>query len=108
MGAVGTESQAQKVALMSTFGEAGIGKIRQLIGPEIENRDRLLSLRLLCTVSMVQQGGISTVGAYRDGGGKTIRRPDSSRGGRIQDLAGGERHLTRGGRGLGGKRWENN
>src|SRR5260370_29111235 len=88
MGAVGTESQAQKVALMSTFGEAGIGKIRQLIGPEIENRDRLLSLRLLCTVSMVPQGGILTVGAYPDGGGKTIPSPNSPRRGPIQDLAG--------------------
>ena len=48
---------------MSGVREAGVGKISQLVGFEIENSDRLMCLRLLCAVPIVEQSRVLSVRA---------------------------------------------
>ena len=83
--------------------EARIGKITQLVRGEIQNGDRLVRLRLLCTVTVVQQRRIASVRAQRDDRGKAVHRSDPSGRGRVQHLAGGQRDPARFGGVLGEK-----
>ena len=48
---------------MSGVREAGVGKISQLVGFEIQDRNRLMCLRLLCAVPVVEQSRVLAVRA---------------------------------------------
>ena len=92
---VGTERQPQKVALMRIFREASIGKIGDLITFQIQDRDGLMGLTLLRSISVVQRRGVAIVGTECNRGRKTIYRSDPARRGDIQPLAGWKWKVTR-------------
>jgi hypothetical protein len=89
MASVRTESETDEIALVSSVGEAGIGKIAELVGLEIKNRDGLVRLRLLRAVAVIQQRREAAVRSERDGRRKTVHRANAAGRGRIQQLAGG-------------------
>src|SRR4051812_9634285 len=93
MTAITAESQSQKVALVGRIGKTAVGIVAQMIASEIQNSDRLLCLRLLRSVAIVQQCRVLPVRAHRDFCGETVDCPDASRGGRIEHLARGQRYL---------------
>ena len=92
---VGTERQAEEVALMRILAETVIWKIGELIGFQIQDRDGLMFLTLLGAISVVQHRGVAIVRTERNRCRKTIQRSDPARGGDIQPLAGWKRKVTR-------------
>src|ERR1019366_6972099 len=74
--AIGTEDQAEEVALVHFFAEAFVGIIGKLIRLQIEDRDRLHGHGLLGSIAVVQQRGVAAVRADCDGGRKAVGAAD--------------------------------
>src|SRR4029077_1810180 len=70
---VRTESQAEEIALVRFVIKSRIRKVRDLVGDQIQNGDRLMGEGLLRPVSAVQQGRIVAIGTHNHRCRKTIR-----------------------------------
>ena len=90
-GAIGTEGEAEEVALMGVVAEALVGKIGEAVGLQIEDGDRLMGAGRLGAVAVVQERGVTLVRAERDGGGETVYGGDQAWRGNGQEFAGGQR-----------------
>ena len=70
--AVQTKGQADKISLASFMREAIVGKVSEFIGFEIEDRERLFSVRAVGAIAAVEKNSVSAVRRKSDGGGKII------------------------------------
>jgi len=72
MMAVETESEAEKIGLMSIVAESIVGEIRELIGFEIEDGERLFFAGGVGAVAAVKEYGEFRIGRDRGGGGEIV------------------------------------
>ena len=72
--AVAREREADEIALARgiVVAQAVVGKVVEFIVAEIENGDGLARTRLLRAVSLIEQGGVTAIGAERDSRGKAV------------------------------------
>ena len=75
---VRSENQTQKITLVPIFRETLVGKVRKLIGAQVQNSNRLMRHILLDTITIIQQGGVASIGTERDGGRKAVRSRNSA------------------------------
>ena len=88
--AIARKREADEIALARgiVVAQPVVGKIVQLIIAEIENGDRLARARLLSAVSLIEQRGITAIGAQRNGRGKAVGASEVPGDGEGQRLAG--------------------
>jgi hypothetical protein len=79
MSAISAEGEAEKIALVRIFTEPVVGKIGDLAGLEVENRDGLAAASLLGAIAGMQHGGKLAVGTEGNCGGETIKRRKNAR-----------------------------
>ncbi len=76
--AIGAEDQAEEVALVDFFSEALVREVGELIGLQIENRDRLHGQGFLRSIAIVEQSGVAAVRADCDSGGEAVGAGDAA------------------------------
>src|ERR1035437_6124068 len=98
MFAVARKREADEVALARGIlvAQAVVGKVVYLIIAEIENGNRLARARFLRAVSLVEQRGVPSIGAERNGRGKAVGAGKVAGDGERQALAGRKVNTARG------------
>ncbi len=76
---VGAEGQTNEIALVSVLGKPCIGKVGDLIGSEIEDRDRLVPQSFLRSMSIIEERGVTSVGTEHHCHWKTVGAANVSR-----------------------------
>ena len=71
--AIRAERKANKIALVSFFGQAIFREIGELVGAQIEYRDGLVCLVLLRAVTVVENRSVAAVGAHSHRCGETVQ-----------------------------------
>src|ERR1700735_1229824 len=92
MFSVRAEHEPEKITLVNVLAKALVGIVGKLIRLQIEHRNRLRRLRLLRSIPVIQQRGVTPLPTHRNGCGKAIAAAYAARRRDRQCLARGQRY----------------